>query len=63
MIARLDEIKTDPIARRELAETKGWLGELEGIDLTLKFLKEKRADAQRSLQRYPTNLGIPAIRA
>jgi hypothetical protein len=62
MIARLDEINTDLIARRELAQTKGWLGELEGIDLTLQFLEEKRADAQRSANRGPTNLGMPAIR-
>ncbi|MFF1252720.1 tyrosine-type recombinase/integrase [Pseudarthrobacter sp. NPDC058329] len=63
MIDRLDEINTDLIARRKLAQTKGWLGELEGIDLTLQFLKEKRFDAQRSAQRGPTNLGIPVIRA
>jgi hypothetical protein len=59
MIGRLDEINTDLIARRELAQTKGWLGELEGIDLTLQFLQDKRADAHRL---GPTNLGIPAIR-
>ena len=41
MIDRLDEINTDLIARRELAKTKGWLGELEGIDLTLRFLQDK----------------------
>jgi len=35
MIGRLDDINTDLIARRPLAQTKGWLGELEGIDLTL----------------------------
>ncbi|WP_332603162.1 site-specific integrase [Arthrobacter sp. S2(2024)] len=62
MIDRLDEINTDLIARRELAQTKGWLGELEGIDLTLRFLKDKRADAQKSARRGPTSLGIPAIR-
>jgi hypothetical protein len=41
-IDRLDEIHTDLLLWRNLAETKGWLGELEGIDLTLQFLKEKR---------------------
>lgn len=63
MIDRLDEINTDLIARRELAQIKGWLGELEGIDLTLQFLKEKRADAQRLIRLGPTNLGIPGIRS
>ncbi|WP_216636684.1 site-specific integrase [Arthrobacter sp. OY3WO11] len=62
MIGRLDEINTDLIARRELAQTKGWLGELEGIDLTLQFLQDKRADAQRLVRLGPTNLGMPAFR-
>ncbi|CAH0219679.1 hypothetical protein SRABI83_02346 [Arthrobacter sp. Bi83] len=47
MIGRLDEINTNLIAQRELAHTKGWLDELKGIDLTLRFLHDKRADAQR----------------
>jgi HEAT repeat protein len=62
MIDRLGEINTDLIARRELAQTKGWLGELEGIDLTLQFLQDKRADARRLAGLGPTNLGMPAIR-
>ncbi|WP_200954755.1 tyrosine-type recombinase/integrase [Arthrobacter sp. Soil782] len=62
MIQRLDELNTDLLARRELAESRGWLGELEGIDLTLHFLKQKRADAQRSGPLGPTSLGIPSIR-
>lgn len=33
-----DEINTDLLARRELAQPKGWLGELEGIDLIRRFL-------------------------
>lgn len=61
MIGRLDEINTDLIARRELAQTKGWLGELEGIDLTLRFLQDKRTDAQRLARLGPTSLGMPTI--
>ncbi|WP_284750828.1 hypothetical protein [Arthrobacter sp. efr-133-R2A-120] len=61
MIDRLDEINEDLISRRVLAETKGWLGELEGIDLTLRFLQDKRADAQRMAGLGPTNLGIPVV--
>lgn len=62
MIDRLDEINTDLIARRGLAESKGWLGELEGIDLTLRFLQDKRADALRLVALGPTNFDMPAFR-
>ena len=62
MLERLDEIDTDLIARRAQAQTEGWLGELEGIDLTRRFLAEKRADAQRRNTLIPVNLGIPALR-
>lgn len=63
MIDRLDEIKIDLIARRELAQTKNWLGEIEGIDLTIQYLQQKRADAQRKRQRGIANLGFPTTRA
>ena len=62
MIGRLDEINEDLITRRVLAETRGWVGELEGIDLTLRFLHDKRGDAQRLARLGPTDLGIPVIR-
>lgn len=62
MLHRLDEINIDLIARRELAETKGWLGELEGIDLTLRFLQDERAEAQRLATLGPTNIGMPGVR-
>ena len=58
-IDRLDEIDTDLIARREKAQTEGWLGEIEGIDLTLRFLQDKRVDAQHRARLEPTNLGMP----
>jgi hypothetical protein len=35
MLGRLEEIETGLLARRANAEAEGWLGELEGIDLTL----------------------------
>ncbi|MHA7167368.1 hypothetical protein ACX801_04275 [Arthrobacter bambusae] len=37
------------------------LGELEGIDLTLRFLQDKRAEAQRLAGLGPTSLGMPAM--
>lgn len=52
MIPRLDELEEDLLRRREQAEQRGWLGELEGIDLTLTFLKDKRDEARR-LSRQP----------
>jgi hypothetical protein len=33
--ACLDELKEDLVARRGRAEREGWLGEIEGINLTL----------------------------
>ena len=35
MLPRLDELKEDFVARRGRAEHEGWLGEIEGINLTL----------------------------
>jgi site-specific recombinase XerD len=57
MIRRLDEIETDLHTRRARAQDEGWLGELEGIDLTLTFLDGKRADAKRLSQLPPTRIG------
>lgn len=42
--------------------SKGWLGELEGIDLNRRLLQDRRTDAQQLARLGPTNLGIPAIR-
>ena len=68
MIGRLDELHADLLARRAHAETQGWLGELEGLDLTLRFLAEKRAETQR-LSHFDYDqdtlvvLGMPTIGA
>jgi hypothetical protein len=51
MISRLDELESDLLTRRQRAETERWLGEIEGIDLTLTFLRAKREQAQRLSQR------------
>lgn len=53
MIGRLDEINEDLITRRVLAETKGWLGELEDIDLTHRFLQGKRHEEKRPVELEP----------
>jgi len=42
MLMRFGEIEADLVTRRRRAEDEGWLGEIEGIDLTLSFLRGKR---------------------
>lgn len=59
MLARLDEIETDLLTRRERAQDEGWRGEIEGLDLTLSFLRNKRAHTQRFTRRV--QLGLPAV--
>jgi len=60
MLARLDDIETDLLTRRDQAAAEGWHGEIEGLDLTLSFLRDKRAHVQQFTRR--AQLGIPAYR-
>ena len=62
MLARLDELEADLLTRRARAEAEHWLGEIEGIDLTLDFLRTKRDDTRRRTQRPAVDLGIPVMR-
>ncbi|WP_406732183.1 tyrosine-type recombinase/integrase [Streptomyces sp. NBC_01794] len=62
MLDRLAEIEADLLTRRERAETENWLGEIEGIDLTLSFLKGKREEAMRLSRITPVHLGMPTAR-
>jgi hypothetical protein len=41
---------------------EGWIGEIEGIDLTLTLLRGKRDEAQRLTKRGTVDLGFPTIR-
>jgi hypothetical protein len=63
MLPRLTELEDDLLQRRQQAVTAGWLGEVEGIDLTVRFLREKRQQAER-LRKLATevNLGMPLTR-
>jgi hypothetical protein len=54
MLPRLDEIEEDLLQRRQHANAQGWHGEIEGIDLTLTFLRSKRGQTQRAI-----SLGMP----
>ncbi|WDV55516.1 hypothetical protein PV963_36775 [Streptomyces coeruleorubidus] len=61
-LAGLTELEADLLQRRAQAEAEGWIGEIEGIDLTLTFLRAKRDETRRRAQRPPVDLGIPTTR-
>jgi hypothetical protein len=61
MLPRLDEIEGDLLTRRVRAEAEGWLGEIEGIDLTLSFLRQKRDQTRRLARVAPGDLGMPGV--
>ncbi|MFB6809866.1 hypothetical protein [Streptomyces sp. NPDC056387] len=42
MLPRLADIEKDPAFRRKRVEEEQWLGEIEGIDLTLIFVAPSR---------------------
>ena len=62
MLPRLAELEADLLDRRGRAEAEGWIGEIEGIELTLTFLRAKRDETQRRAQRPSVDLGIPKPR-
>lgn len=62
MLGRLEEIEIDLHARRTRAEAEGWMGELEGIDLTLTFLRGKRDEALRLNRFGPISVATLAAR-
>lgn len=63
MLDRFAELEDDLRARRARAEAEGWLGEIEGIDLTLHFLAGEREQANRMQQITRTvGLGVPGFR-
>jgi hypothetical protein len=49
--------------RGDLAEREAWLGEVEGIDLTLTYLRQKREETKRLTRIAPVELGIPGVAA
>ncbi|MEQ4723886.1 recombinase [Nonomuraea sp. B19D2] len=61
MLDRLNKIETVLVARRERAQAEAWLGEIEGVDLTLTFLRAKRDESQRLVRRPTVDLGIPPL--
>jgi HEAT repeat protein len=62
MLPRLDDIETDLLDRRVRAQAEAWLGEIEGIDLTLQFLRQKRERTRRVAEVAAVDLGMPSLR-
>ncbi|OKJ33315.1 integrase [Streptomyces sp. CB01580] len=61
MLPRLDELEEDLVTRRRRAIDEDWRGEVEGLDLTLTFLRSKRDQARRIQRTSPVSLGIPVV--
>lgn len=62
--ARLAEIRGNLIARIAEAETEGWLGEIEGLQVSLAGAEEKlrQLDAEQAGHHAAVDLGIPTTR-
>lgn len=62
MLPRLEELEADLQGRLQRATEEAWLGEIEGIKLTLVFLQGKRDEALRLSHRPKIDLGMPKPR-
>ncbi|MDI3390489.1 hypothetical protein QIS99_30485 [Streptomyces sp. B-S-A8] len=51
----------DLVARRKRAIEEDWRGEVEGLDLTLTFLRSKREQARRFERTGPVTLDVPVV--
>jgi integrase len=59
--ARLAEIRDNLIARIGEAEREGWLGEVEGLKISLAGAEDKLAQIDRRSRNGPVSLGLPAL--
>ena len=60
---RIAEIRDNLIARIAEAEREGWLGEIEGLKISLAGADDKLAQIDRRARSQPVELGVPAIPA
>ena len=60
---RIAEIRDNLIARIAEAEREGWLGEIEGLKISLAGATDKLAQIDRRARSHPVDLGVPAIPA
>ena len=58
---RLVEIRDNLIARIAEAEREGWLGEVEGLKISLAGADDKLAQIDRRSHDSPVDLGMPAL--
>jgi hypothetical protein len=56
-------IRDNLIARVAEAEREGWLGEVEGLQVSLAGAEEKLAQMERAATRTPIALGLPVVSA
>jgi hypothetical protein len=59
---RIAEIRDNLLARIAEAEREGWLGEVEGLKVSLAGADDKLAQIDRRSRNQPVDLGIPAPR-
>ena len=59
---RIAEIRDNLIARIAEAGREGWLGEVEGLQVSLAGAEDKLAQIDRRALNGTTHLGIPAVR-
>jgi integrase len=59
---RIAEIRDNLLARIAEAEREGWLGEVEGLRVSLAGAEDKLAQIDRRSRNQPADLGIPAPR-
>ena len=57
---RIAEIRDNLTARISEAEHEGWIGEIEGLKISLAGANDKLAQIDRRTRNQPIDLGIPA---
>ncbi|MFF3420282.1 hypothetical protein ACFYW9_37320 [Streptomyces sp. NPDC002698] len=58
----MEEIRDNLIARIAEAEREGWLGEVEGLKVSLVGAEDKLAQIDRRSQQAAISLGMPTTR-
>jgi hypothetical protein len=61
--SRIAEIRDNLIARIDEAAREGWLGEVEGLKVSLAAADDKLGQIDRRSRNQPIELGIPGVPA
>ncbi|MFJ9350937.1 hypothetical protein [Streptomyces sp. NPDC101237] len=59
----MEEIRDNLVARIAEAEREGWLGEVEGLKVSLAGAEDKLAQIDRQSQKATISLGMPTTRS